>query len=271
MAFHSYSTRGAAVSQNSKTLIYGIHGCGKTTQAQHYLKRYGRGFIISGESGLLSLSHSDISYLPFSSWEDGHDPDGGKFSFKGICRMMASPEFAASGFNWVMLDSLTELSDRFHEHLQQHPDLWTTKGGKLNPLDLWGKYNEGMIAALKWIRDLPYRVIVSALAKEEKDDNDRVTYWPMVKGAQVGRQIPGMFDNVFGLVKTVDATDKDNVKINRWIVTDEVHGWKCKNRTPVPVLKPVEPTGDVTELLERLNSGQQPQVNQQAQSQPKGN
>ena len=51
-----------------KTLLYGHHGWGKTTQFIHYQKHYGKGFIISGESGLSSIRSAGIDYLPFTSW-----------------------------------------------------------------------------------------------------------------------------------------------------------------------------------------------------------
>jgi len=38
-----------------KVLLYGHHGWGKTTQMKYFQDAYGKGFIISGESGLNPL------------------------------------------------------------------------------------------------------------------------------------------------------------------------------------------------------------------------
>ena len=47
----------------SKTLVYGMHGSGKTTQCANYAKRFGKGLILSGESGLSSIADIACDYL----------------------------------------------------------------------------------------------------------------------------------------------------------------------------------------------------------------
>ena len=49
----------------TKVLLYSHHGYGKTYQCRHYEKRYGKGLIISGESGLKSIEDVSIDYAPF--------------------------------------------------------------------------------------------------------------------------------------------------------------------------------------------------------------
>ena len=62
-------TTDATVSSKSKSLVYGPHGSGKTTQCANYAKRYGKGIILSGEGGLSSISDMEIDYLPFSTFK----------------------------------------------------------------------------------------------------------------------------------------------------------------------------------------------------------
>ena len=69
--FNSTSTAGA---QHHKTLVYGHHGWGKTYQCRFYAEEYGKGLIISGESGLAFLSDVDIDYVEFHGW-DGNNPE----------------------------------------------------------------------------------------------------------------------------------------------------------------------------------------------------
>ena len=90
-----------------KTLVMGHHGWGKTHQCRYYQKEYGAGLILSGESGLKSLEDTDIEYVDFSSWDGEHDPEKGIYSFRGIIRMMNTPEFKKSGYQWLAVDSLT--------------------------------------------------------------------------------------------------------------------------------------------------------------------
>lgn len=245
MTFKPMSTSTLMKDGPQKTLVYAHHGWGKTTQAKHYKRRYGPGFIISGESGLRSIADEGIDYLPFSSWGAKHDPSEGVYSLKGICQMIDSPDFKAAGYRWIMLDSLTEASERCLEELQE-----VHKGSK-NGFQLWGDYQTQMLGFCKWLRDRPYHVLVTALAKEETDDNGGTDYWPAVKGNAVGKQLPGIFDNVLCGVR-VTSGDRTTPKVERYIVTEEVKGWHGKVRDPRRRLKAVEKVSDVTELFARM-------------------
>lgn len=227
----------------SKVLLYSHHGFGKTYQCRKYQERYGKGLIISGEAGLKSIEDVEIDYIPFTSWDGNHDPEGDIYSFKGIIRMLSSPSFAEMGYKWIAIDSLTELSERLIEHLEKE------HAGSSNGFAMWGDYNRIMIGALKWVRDLPLHVYVTCLAKEEKDANDVTHFWPFVKGNAVAKQVPALFDHVLCGVRVTDKDDKGMPTVRRFVITDEVSGWHGKVRDPRRRLKPFERTDDVTELL----------------------
>jgi hypothetical protein len=116
----------------------------------------------------------------------------------------------------------------------------------------WQEYERQMIGALKLIRDLPLEVYATCLAKEEKNDNDEVEYWPMVMQTKVAKKLPALFDHVFCGLRSTDESGSD-VVIRRHIITDEVRGWHGKTRDPRNRLKPVEACGNVVELLKRMN------------------
>lgn len=115
------STADVFKDQGSKTLLLTMHGWGKTHQCANYQKHFGKGFIISGESGLKTLATHDIDYLAFSSFDDPsrNDPDRGVYSFREIARFVRSTDFAKEGYKWIAIDSLTELSERAFEHAQR--------------------------------------------------------------------------------------------------------------------------------------------------------
>ena len=222
--FKVMSTADLQQSGPTKVLLYAHHGWGKTYQCRHYQKRYGKGLILSGEAGLKSVEDVGIDYLPFSSWDGKHDPDKGLYSFRGIVKMMMSDDFQAMGYKWIALDSLTELSERLLEQLENEQE------GTNNSWALWGDYSRHLLGALKWFRDLPVHVYVSCLAKEEKDANDVTQYWPLVKGNAVAKHVPAIFDHVMCGVRTTEKTDGGHPKVRRYIVTDEVSGWHGKAR-----------------------------------------
>ncbi len=244
--FKPKKTCDAELNEISKLLIMAHHGWGKTTQFGHYAREYGKGFILSGESGLMSVKDHDIDYLPFSSWDGPHDPEKDVYSFRGIVRQMQSPEFKAMGYKWIGLDSLTELADRLLETLEEkHKD-------NKNTFEKWGEYARLLTGALKWIRDLPTHVCVTCLAQEETNDNGVIEYWPMVKGAKVGKQIPGLFDHVFCGIRSTDG-DRDNPVVTRRLITDEVRGWHGKTRDPRGRLTPIMDTANVVELFRLMD------------------
>jgi hypothetical protein len=181
-----------------KTLLVGQAGWGKTTQAKHYKRHYGKGFIISGEAGLSSIRNEGIDYLPFSSFDGSVDDANGIYSFIHICRLINSPEFKAAGYKWIMLDSLTELSDMVFSWADAKATAnAAATGKKQNGFEVWGDYKDRMVGACKFIRDLPYHVVLTALEKSSEDGNGETQYLPLLQGSAVQAQIPGIFDNVF--------------------------------------------------------------------------
>ncbi len=261
--FKPKATGDAEMNSISKLLMMSHHGWGKTTQFAHYQKEIGPGFILSGESGLMSVKDSNIDYLPFSSWDGAHDPVKDVYSFRGIVRMMQSPEFKNMNYKWIGLDSLTELSDRLIETLEdKHKD-------NKNTFEKWGEYSRLLIGALKWVRDLPTHVCVTCLAAEETNDNGVVEYWPMVKGQKVGKQIPGLFDHVFCGIRSTEG-DRDNPVVTRRIITDEVRGWHGKTRDPRGRLKPIMETANVVELFKIMAMSDEQYANHNANNTKKG-
>ncbi|NCW68969.1 MAG: hypothetical protein EBV86_10435 [Marivivens sp.] len=248
MTFVTQSTSSLQKDGPSKTLLIAHHGFGKTYQCRYYAERYGRGLILSGESGLKSVEDVDIDYLPFSSWDGKHNPDDGVFSFKGIVKMMATNDFKDAGFKWIAIDSLTEMSDRCLTEVRDD----YKRRGDANTFQVWADYNHAMIGALKWVRDLPLHVYVTCLAKEETDANDSTHYWPMVQGRGVSKQVPALFDHVFCGVKTTEKASDGKPKVSRYVITDEVNGWHGKTRDPRNTLKAYEKCDDVTSLLARI-------------------
>tara|TARA_R100001443_G_scaffold71379_1_gene79707 strand:- start:1639 stop:2409 length:771 start_codon:yes stop_codon:yes gene_type:complete len=245
MTFKPMTTSSVDNAGVQKTLLYGHHGWGKTTQAIHMQKYYGKGFIISGESGLRSVMNADIDYLPFQSWDGDNKPEENIYSFRGICKIMDTKEFKDQKYKWIMLDSLTELSDRLINHLEhEYRD-------SRNKLAMWGDNQRLMLGSIKWIRDLPYNVLVTALAKEEQNDNGEVDYWAMIKGSGVQKQLPAIFDNVLCGVRVTDG-DRTEPTVERFVVCDEVRGWHGKVRDPHRKIEPVMRTSNLTEIFDLM-------------------
>lgn len=244
MALTPMKTSALAKGGPTKCLLYAHHGWGKTYQCRHYQEAYGPGLIISGESGLKSVEDVDIDYVPFASW-DGPEKDG-VYSFRGIVKLIRQDELTKK-YKWLAIDSLTELGERLIEHLEEEH-----KESK-NGFAMWGDYSRLMTGSLKWIRDLPVHVYVTALAKEEKDANDVTQYWPMLPGAAVGKKVPALFDHVMCGVRTTETDDSGRPRVKRYVVTDEVSGWHGKTRDPRGRIEAYEACDNITSLFDRMS------------------
>ena len=251
-----FSSTSEAGMKHHKTLLYAHHGFGKTYQCRFFSENYGKGLILSGESGLASLSDVDIDFVEFHMWDEEMNeklarniPEGG-YSFKGIVRLINSTEFKQSDYKWICIDSLTEMSDRCMK------DVECTFA---EPTDMrkWQAYENQMMGALKFIRDLPMEVYVTCLAKEEKNDNDQTEYWPMVQQTKVAKMLPALFDHVFCGLRSTDDSSSD-IQGNRQLVTDHVYGWHGKTRAPSNCLDPVEKGGNIVELQKSIQKPKKP-------------
>ena len=235
-------TNDGTVSSASKVLLYGHHGAGKTTQIKNYSREFGKGLILSGESGLSSIADIDVDYIPFTSFD--RDPKDG-YSFKQIMTHIMSDEFKSKEYKWIAIDSISELSQRCFA------DVLAASGKDNITFEEWANYERKITFALKWVRDLPMHVLITALAVEESDDNGVTNYWPSLVQKKIQKGAPALFDHVFCLLrKTQEQGGKVDVK--RFIVTDEVRGWHGKARDAHRRLSPIEDTDDVTDLLKRI-------------------
>lgn len=238
-----------------KCLLYGHHGWGKTTQFKHYQDHYGPGFIISGESGLSSIRSAGIDYLPFSSWDGGSDQAKGVFSFVDIFKWTRTDDFKSRGYKWIGIDSLTELSDHSMKAAEKEAEESAQRQGKKNAngFEVWGNHAAQLVGACKAIRDMPMHVLVTALAKENNDDNGNTEYWPMVGGKATMQQLPGIFDCVFCGVRATAGDSQTGQQVVRYVVTEEVRGWKGKVRDENRRLRAIERTGSIVDLFKRMD------------------
>jgi hypothetical protein len=245
MAWRPKSTMGSGLHEPNKVLLYGHHGWGKTWQVRNFQKRYGNGLLLSGEKGLKSLADVDIPHIAFTSWDGPHDPDNDVYSFRGMAQMLTPSFLRDNDINWLALDSITELSEMLMAWAKKETE------GEKNRFAVWALYNEKMIGAIKWIRDLPVHIYVTSLAAEGEDDSGGSDFWPHVHGSKVATAIPANFDHVFCAIKR-DVVEGDDVKTKRFIVTEQMRGWHGKARDPFNRLAAVEEVDDITELLDRM-------------------
>lgn len=172
-----------------KALVYGDSGMGKTTLLGTLPES--ETLIVSAESGLLCLDDKDIAVVEINHWND----------LKSVYANLKKNDGWAK-FNYVCLDSLTELSDKLVSMLERSSEYKDPKMA----LKMWGEFSKRMTATIKAFRDLDKSVVFTALP-EDVLDNGTVIKKPYIKGSAVQRMLASYFDEVFFLTKD-EATEE---------------------------------------------------------------
>jgi hypothetical protein len=197
-----------------KMLVFAPSGAGKTSLAKTVTNPKDI-LVISAESGLLSLAGSGIDFVDITR----DDKDLPISPEERIKKLKSVYDFLALGtsYKWVMLDSITEISQIMVTALQKEfPD-------RKDSLVLWSENAKRMRAVIKNFRDLPkYNVVMTSLVDIDKDENNKRFTVPDVAGG-LKREIQAFFDEVFYL-----HSDENGV---RNFVTYQTPTMNCKDRS----------------------------------------
>lgn len=203
-------------------LLIGPAGIGKTSQIRCLLGQDFQGgqwvqtqyapekvLVLSAESGLLCVRE-----LVASGQVEGFEIRS-LSEFREALFWCYSQEFANAGYQWVFIDSLTEIAARCAEDLQRkYPS-------KSDSFKMWGEYTAMMTDIIKRFRDMPHvSVVFTCLVSSEKDDTGRRTLVPDISGAGLKTRLPSYFDEVFHLTRVnvvVGGDEKNPVTENRLV------------------------------------------------------
>lgn len=208
-----------------KFVIAGEAGNGKTSLArtiQNGLNE--KVFMISAEAGLLSIKGSGIDYAELQTRYDEEKKEWVQVPkeqrvarLAEIYSWLMQPE-QMKKYNWIYIDSLTEISQNMLESLESQEDFQ----GPKNTIKKYGELSTRMLSLCKTFRDMPhYNVVFSALVKEEKDEDNQTKIKINVIGS-FAEKLPALFDQILylGVSKEVDETTGRN---KRMILTQKSH------------------------------------------------
>ena len=197
------STKDVA-NERAYLLVVGESGIGKTSLVKTLPAPMSRILIVSAESGLLCLSGTDIAVFEI-----------GENTWENICEIY---DFLLKDngktFDYVYIDSLTEIVEKMLEQLKRDPKLSDAK----NTFLLWGKLKENMKIFLKSMRDLKKcSVIFTCLPATEKNGLELVDIFKMPGG--IKDDVKPLFDIVlhYKIFK-----DDDGSSVRKLVTSDEV-------------------------------------------------
>jgi hypothetical protein len=165
-------------------LVIGSAGIGKTSLIRT-IPEAEKVCVLSAESGLLCVRD-----LIAAGKVEGFEI--GSFSeFKEAYQTLSTSKEYKDRYQWVFIDSLTEISGRCVEAMQaKFPS-------KSDSFSLWGEYNALMVQLIKGFRDLTdYNVVFSCLDTIELDEVKRRYVSPAISGSQLKERLTSYFDEV---------------------------------------------------------------------------
>lgn len=177
MALQFMTTQQAAHLSGVKVLVYGQAGMGKTV----LVSTAPAPFLISAESGELSLRNAQIPMVKITTVED-------LIEIYNWCTQSAE----AKQFETICIDSITEIAEVV---------LVNAKKQVKDVRQAYGELLDKMEMTIRMFRDIPEKnVYMSAKMEPNKDElTGAIKYGPAMPGAKLGVKLPYYFDEVFRL------------------------------------------------------------------------
>lgn len=193
--------------------VYGLSAAGKTSLLAT-VPDPSRAICGSLESGHTVLSDADIALADLTKDDNGNvvPEEQRLFRVQEFYKYLLTPE-AQEKYDWVMLDSATEISECIVKYYKSQ--------NLKNTQDMWGRISEDTIGLIKSFRDLPnYNVIITCLAVDKQDDLNRIYKAFDIKGS-TSSKFPQFFDEVFYLGVEINS---EGSKIRRLLTssTDKI-------------------------------------------------
>jgi hypothetical protein len=160
-----------------KFVVYGASGVGKTK----LLSTAPDPFIISAESGLLSIAGSDIPYCEVRTMDD----------------MEAAYEYAKNcDKQTIGLDSLSEIATAVLSDIMKGK---SASGNKMHGEAAYGLLLEKLGPFIRNFRDIPNKhvVFIAKMKKVVDEESGTVTYDPYIPGKALPFDLPYLVDETF--------------------------------------------------------------------------
>ena len=172
--------------------------------------------VLSAEAGLLSVrdlvADGLLTGYEISSYDE----------MREAYHLLAHDAGHREHFDWIVIDSLTEIAQRCEEKAK------ADNPGAGDKFKLWGQYSDDLTEIVKKFRDMTrYSVLFTCLPEVEKDENGRRFIGAALAGKKIKERLTSYFDLVFYL----DAFAGDDGQSRRLLLTQPWERMPAKDRS----------------------------------------
>lgn len=203
-----------------KAALFGPSGVGKTTLLKTLDPE--KTLFFDLEAGDLAVEGWQGDTVRPRTWDDcrtlaalisGPNPalrDDQPYSqahFNHVNRSGAADQFG--GYETVFIDSITVAGRLCFQWAQGQPDAISERTGKPDTRGTYGLHGREMLAWLSCLQHARNRNIVFVGILDQKEDDYGRTNWvPQIEGSKVGRELPGIVDEVitYQVIQAEDGT-----------------------------------------------------------------
>lgn len=205
--------------QKTTVAIFGPSGVGKTSLARTLPPK--ETLVIDLEAGMKSLQGWTGDSIPVRTFPDALDiacliggvnpaADSSGFFSQGhyghVAAMYPDLLTLLSGKRFVFVDSITDLTRQAMAWAKTRPEAFSEKTGKPDTRGAYGLLAREVISLLKHLQHASGKtVIFVGILESLTDDMNRTTWQPQMDGGKVGRELPGIVDQVM----TLSLFDRD--------------------------------------------------------------
>lgn len=254
-----------AAPRRIKMAIFGPSGVGKTSLL--------RGLTIPAlfvdlEGGDLSVADCPVDSIKIRRWEEARDLAcliGGPnlaaaqtepyslAHFEHVQQVIGAREEVLAKYELMFIDSITALSRMCMVWSEVQPENVTPKGAK-DTRGAYGLMGREMLKMLTHLQHTPDKhVVFVGILDGKTDDFNRRVWEPQMEGAKVGREMPGIVDEVLSMVAMDDPSQPGTKR--RVFVTQQTNEWGYPAKDRSGRLDPIE-RADLQYVINKINAQQ---------------